>query len=543
MVDILKQSTAINVLVYLVDSADHLSPALGLTPTIYLSKDNTLFSTITPSITEKGYGWYQLALTTTHTNTLGTLIIHATGSQTDPCDKEYRVDIDNFNSVVNSTWDEVLTAASHNIVNSAARKLRQLSSNIIYDGVITSASNNRIAFDGGASTGDGAYDPALIVITTGSGIGQTRLILEYFGNTKTAVIDRDFKIIPSVGDECMILADPGREHVNEGLVRSGSALDVQLNALASDTDGEYVGQVMFVRSGTGEDQARRITGYVGATKVASTRKTWNPILDETSAYVMLPTAELDIDKVYAGVTDAVWNEAMSGHTGSGTSGCMIQSVENTVWDAQLTAHTDNGSAGERMVLNPTAATIASNVWNESLSGHTGSGTAGAALSTAGVASDPWSASVRTLTIPVIENTTASATDINCMRGDTFYTAISGMGDMTGWNSVYFTVKDYYKKDTDAQSIFQVVKISGSSGSSGLLYLNSASVVDMTAGSITVLDTDDGNITVMVKPDATKDLVVKDNCYYDVQVIYNSGSILTLADGTFNILGDVTRAIV
>lgn len=228
-------------------------------------------------------------------------------------------------TIADAVWDELLTGATHNIATSAGKRVRQLAPNAILDGIIVSATGNSITFDGDASTVSGAYDPAAITIMSGDGIGQTRLIYQYDGSTKTAWLDRDWKVIPEAGDTCVISSDAGREHVNEGLIRSGSALDAQLNANASTQDGEYIGQVIFVRSGTGADQARRITGYNGANQIASTRKAWNPILDNTSVYVMLPTAELDIDKFIT----SIWSYASRTLTSFGT---VVTEIASGIWN-------------------------------------------------------------------------------------------------------------------------------------------------------------------------------------------------------------------
>lgn len=83
---ILKQSTAVNVMVFMTDSSDHVSGKAGLTLTITASKNGDAFSSVTPTITDRGNGWYNLALTTSHTDTLGDLAIHITSAGADPTD-------------------------------------------------------------------------------------------------------------------------------------------------------------------------------------------------------------------------------------------------------------------------------------------------------------------------------------------------------------------------------------------------------------------------------------------------------------------------
>lgn len=83
---LLKQSTAVNILVIMIDSTDHISGKTGLTLTITSSKAGAAFASISPTVTERTVGGYQLALTTGHTDTLGDLVLHITGTGADPQD-------------------------------------------------------------------------------------------------------------------------------------------------------------------------------------------------------------------------------------------------------------------------------------------------------------------------------------------------------------------------------------------------------------------------------------------------------------------------
>jgi hypothetical protein len=82
---------------------------------------------------------------------------------------------DAVDEIVDGVWDEVLTGA-------------------------TGANNNQIQFDTGASAVDGAYDPAMVVLIEGTGVGQSRLILQYDGATRTATVDRDWKVNPDASN-------------------------------------------------------------------------------------------------------------------------------------------------------------------------------------------------------------------------------------------------------------------------------------------------------------------------------------------------------
>lgn len=88
---LLKVSTTRNVPVLIVQSSDHVTGLTGATLTITASKDGGAFASITPTVTELASGWYSLALTTTHTNTKGSLALHVTAASADPTDVLHEV--------------------------------------------------------------------------------------------------------------------------------------------------------------------------------------------------------------------------------------------------------------------------------------------------------------------------------------------------------------------------------------------------------------------------------------------------------------------
>ena len=85
------QSTTKNLMVLMVDEADHLTGLAGLTLTITASKDGAAFASISPTVTDRGDGWYNIALTAAHTNTTGDLALHVTGALADPLDLKVEV--------------------------------------------------------------------------------------------------------------------------------------------------------------------------------------------------------------------------------------------------------------------------------------------------------------------------------------------------------------------------------------------------------------------------------------------------------------------
>ncbi len=269
-------------------------------------------------------------------------------------------------AAIDDIWDEALTKGTHDVSQSAAKRLRELSGLIITADTARGSGigNNQIQLAVGASSNDGAYDPGLVAIIDGTGAGQMRGIFQYEGSSQTATVDRNWKVNPNSDSEYIILGDTGREHVNEGLAQAGYASAIKLNALASTQNNAYNGQTIFIRSGTGEDQARVVLDYDGTTLIATTVSAWDIIPDTTSAYAMLPTAPGIIDDVHLTVAavqvivDAMWDELKSSHTTansfgdyldtevSGVGGGTAAQVADAVWDEAQIDHTSVGTFGK-----------------------------------------------------------------------------------------------------------------------------------------------------------------------------------------------------
>lgn len=80
----------------MVDSTDHVTGKTGLTPTVTLRKVGGAFASPAGAVTEIASGWYEVAGNATDNNTLGPLLLHATGTAADPTDVVYEVTIDNL---------------------------------------------------------------------------------------------------------------------------------------------------------------------------------------------------------------------------------------------------------------------------------------------------------------------------------------------------------------------------------------------------------------------------------------------------------------
>jgi hypothetical protein len=228
---------------------------------------------------------------------------------------------------------------------------------IVHSGTAQGAGtgNNQIQLDTGASAINGAYDPGLVYIETGTGAGQTRLILQYNGSTKVATVDRDWRVNPDNTSEFVILGDAGRESVNEGLAQAATTTTITLNTSASTSDDAYNGQLVFIRSGTGQDQIALVEDYVGSTKVATIRTRsangeWAIVPDTTSAYVMIPNLTWTIAEMQAGLA-----------TSSGVTAAFTE-IKGAGWSSATdTLEKISDSAGGSVTIMPLSATATARV--------------------------------------------------------------------------------------------------------------------------------------------------------------------------------------
>lgn len=159
----------------------------------------------------------------------------------------------------------------------------------LHSGRAQSGTANTIILEASsASSVDGFYDPGKIILIAGTGAGQSRSITDYNGTTKVASVQKDWRVAPDSTTSYVILAESGELHTNEGLAQGGAASTITLNAAASATDDIYIGQTVYLSSGTGQDQARIVTDYDGTTKVATVHRAWDVQPDSATGYLMLP---------------------------------------------------------------------------------------------------------------------------------------------------------------------------------------------------------------------------------------------------------------
>ena len=118
--------------------------------------------------------------------------------------------------IAKAVWDRVLTGATHNINNSAGRRLRQLSGSIFTDGTLQSATANTAVLASGDVTYDGQYVRSKIITTAGTGVGQEAIITDSVASTDTVTITPAWSVTPDVTTDYEVV--PAQSHAT---VRNG----------------------------------------------------------------------------------------------------------------------------------------------------------------------------------------------------------------------------------------------------------------------------------------------------------------------------------
>lgn len=154
----------------------------------------------------------------------------------------------------------------------------------------------------------------------------------------------------------------------------------------------------------------------------------------------------------------------------------------------------------------------------------------------------WEYTTRTLTQPSAQIATILAgTTVTIHRGDTVTISFTGLGDISDYDTIYFTIKQKTSDPADAAARVQVSLGTGTA-SDGLLILNGDDDVTSTDASITISDSTNGDLDVVLNPNMTQDLVPSSNYTYDIQMVKSDETVSTLASGDCTINEDVTRAI-
>lgn len=113
-------------------------------------------------------------------------------------------------------------------------------------------------------------------------------------------------------DRATFAPDTGLQCIRANTATAGGATTITLDASASATNDFYKNDLILLTGGTAVGQARFITGYVGATKVA-TVATWAANPDNTTTFAILPFDSVPgaTAPTAVAVATAVWTDLLA----------------------------------------------------------------------------------------------------------------------------------------------------------------------------------------------------------------------------------------
>ena len=188
-------------------------------------------------------------------------------------------------SIADAVWDEPLTGSNHNDPTSAGRQLRELSSVAIRQETAQAGTASTITLDAGASAEDCIFDRNRISIVEGTGAGQSAIIILYIGATRVAIMDRPWAVIPDNTSVFQILAGSSEtDCLDHGYAQAGAVGSITLKSDSSAINDFYKDCEVMITAGTGAEQQRLVTGYTGASQLATVSPNWKTAPDNTSIY-------------------------------------------------------------------------------------------------------------------------------------------------------------------------------------------------------------------------------------------------------------------
>lgn len=171
-------------------------------------------------------------------------------------------------------WDRVLTGATHNIVNSAGRRLRQIEASfVITSGTAQAGTANTITLAAGESASDNIFDGDRVVIVAGTGVGEHGIVTDYNGTSKVCTMSQNWVITPDVTSEYELApADVDIETWQHETVSVSPTTNLpEVDVKSVSDDAAAADNVELDYDGGGYDKAASTIGTV--TALGATAKT------------------------------------------------------------------------------------------------------------------------------------------------------------------------------------------------------------------------------------------------------------------------------
>lgn len=204
---------------------------------------------------------------------------------------------------VGSIATDVITAAS--IKTDAVTKINNGAA--VSNGTAQGSAANFIRLAATEPATDDYYNGCLVVIVSGTGAGQARLISDYVASGNYGVVDWPWITAPDTTSLYRIYPFSGILLADTGVAMAVSANTITLSASASGIADTYIGHTIYISGGAGAGQARLITGYTSGRIV--TVRAWTTALlaypdSNLSIYKILPVGRVYVNEIAPGAITA-----------------------------------------------------------------------------------------------------------------------------------------------------------------------------------------------------------------------------------------------
>ena len=244
-----------------------------------------------------------------------------------------------------AVWDEVLTAAQHNIATSAGRKIRELTEVlVISQGTAQAGSNTTLTLAAGESAVNDYYKGMVIVLLSGTGAGQARACTGYNGGTKVVTIGPAWATNPAINTEYSILSFGATvvaaiDNIDFGATMKAS-IETACDASVGGGTGTSLTAIPWNAAWDAEVESEAndalvanhldhllAVDYDPAAKPGIATALLNELVENDAGVSRYTANALELapsgGASAAAVADAVWDEAIADHLGAGSTGKII----------------------------------------------------------------------------------------------------------------------------------------------------------------------------------------------------------------------------
>jgi hypothetical protein len=449
---LVKQSASKVVPFFMVDSSDHISPKTGLSPSVQISKAGGTFAAAGGTVAEIGNGWYRITLSTTDTNTLGSLAFYITATGADPVsfsiqvvafDPESSTDLglSRIDANISSRAPASTALSNATWTDARAAKLDNLDATVSSRSTLTAADvwgyTTRTLTSFGTLVSDIWNHSTRTLTSFGTLVSDiwnysTRTLTEFSTSLAVAVwdvLESAISTTNSIGlkvkdnlDTTVSSRASGSDYTAARAAKLDN-LDATISSRASGSDYtaaraaklDNLDATISSRASGSDYTAARAAKLDNLDATISSRAPASTALSNET-WTDARAAKLDnLDTTVSSrstltATD-VWNYTSRTLTSFGT---LVSDIWNystrtltafstslavSVWDVLESAISVANSIGIKVKTNLdatvssrstlTASQAADAVWDETLADHQTSGSTGAALAAAGSAGDPW----------------------------------------------------------------------------------------------------------------------------------------------------------